>query len=124
MKALIPICWLAIGSATAFGNGGTFSTSDVYATGNLAVTKKQNISLDKESLSIELSTDSASVGVDYTLINHGGATKVTCGFPVDSQTDTLVGNNDGGDSGIKSFSMDDNGTRMSITKVIKMPGDR
>lgn len=124
MKKLLSLAVgaLCLAQAPLFGNGGTFNTTDVKATGNLVPQRKNRIFLDKELLNIRFVGDSAEVTVTYTLRNTGGEDKFTYGFPIDAPTENAFeGEIDVGDKGITGYRIEDNGKSLVVDKIIKKP---
>jgi hypothetical protein len=66
-----------------FANGSPINMSEIYATGNIQMMKKQNISLDEEMVSVVIDGDYANVKVEYQFKNRGNADTVAYGFPID-----------------------------------------
>lgn len=57
--------------------------SEIYGTGNIEMMKKENISLNEETVSVVLDGDYANVNVEYKFKNHGQADTVAYGFPIE-----------------------------------------
>jgi hypothetical protein len=66
-----------------FANGSPINMSEIYGTGNIQMMKKQNISLDEETISVVIDGDYANVKVEYQFKNRGNADTVAYGFPID-----------------------------------------
>jgi hypothetical protein len=114
MRIWAVIFCLALVGARAFGNGGTFDTSAIERTGNLEPVRQTKVTLADEVLKVKLDGEFAEVSVDYTLVNRGGGTTMSYGFPVDvgmSWIETEKGSLD--------FAILDNGQRLPIERVIE-----
>ena len=94
----------------AAGNGGTFTTSTVEATGHLVPQRKSRIALESERLQVRLFYETADVAVEYHLANRGGADSVTYGFPIDS----LGGYEE---RGLAFYQIKDGNERLDVGKV-------
>lgn len=132
ISASVMAACIGLLGVAALGNGGTFDTSDVGATGNLVPRRQNKIILDKELLHVRFAGDQAQVDVTYTLRNTGGADSVTYGFPIDAPgfvpfamesptgPGTYFGN--GAPSGITGYEIDDGRGKLGVDKVIQKPG--
>lgn len=67
----------------ASANGGPLDLTEIVRTGNVRLTKAENILLKEELLEIMLMGDKAQVRVTYTLENTGPDAEVGFAFPVD-----------------------------------------
>ena len=118
MKSLLPAALalavaLPLGTPRAVGNGGTFATSAVGATGHLVPQRKSRIALESERLHVQLFSENANVTVEYRLANRGGAEGVTYGFPIDSLA--------GGyrpDAGVTNYEITDGNRRLDVRRVL------
>jgi hypothetical protein len=98
----------------AFGNGGTFDTSAIERTGNLEPVRQTKITLVEEALKVRIHGEWADVTVDYTLVNRGGRTVMTYGFPVDVGSAWVDSEKESLD-----FSLYDDGRGLPIERVIE-----
>ena len=96
----------------ASGNGGTFATSTVEATGHLVPQRKSRIGLESERLQVRLFGETADVAVEYHLANRGGGDSMTYGFPIDS----LGGQRE--EQGVRSYEIKDGNERLDVRKVV------
>jgi hypothetical protein len=83
MKKFMIIFSLIIFPSLLFANGSPINMSEIYATGNIEMVKKENISLEEETLSVVIDGDYADVNVEYKFKNRGNADTVTYGFPIE-----------------------------------------
>ncbi len=117
MKSLLPAALplalvLPLFTPQAAGNGGTFTTSSVEATGHLVPQKKSRIALESEVLHVQLGGERAFVYVNYQLTNRGGADAVTYGFPVDGSGHSP------NERGVLNYQIHDGSEQLDVRKVI------
>ena len=96
----------------AAGNGGTFASTTVGATGHLVPQRKSRISIESERLDVFLFGEKAQVNVNYQLLNRGGADNVTYGFPVDSLWSYPT------DKGVYGYTIKSGDQQLDVKKVI------
>ena len=80
---------LFFGPAPAWANGGPMDITEIVRTGNVRLTKAEDIRLAEETLEIVLMEDMAHVRVTYTLKNTGPDAEVGFAFPVDFSPEIL-----------------------------------
>ncbi len=114
MRIAAVIFGLVLVGARAFGNGGTFDTSAIERTGNLEPVRQTKIALIDEVLKVKLDGEFAEVLVDYTLVNRGGGTTMSYGFPVDVGMSWIETEKESLD-----FVILDNGQRLPIERIIE-----
>jgi hypothetical protein len=102
----------ALFTPRAAGNGGTFVTSTVRATGHLVPQRKTRIKLESERLIIQFRGEYAVVNVEYRLANSGGADKVTYGFPIDSLGDSPYRD------GVEGYRISDGNQVLAVRKLV------
>jgi hypothetical protein len=106
--------------ATVLANGSPIDGSAIHATGNIQPAQYRDIGLEEETLAVTLKGDHAEVVVNYLLVNHGPATTITYGFPVQRMSDyarqDLVPS---AATNVDSFTMRDNGNLLSVQSSAK-----
>ena len=119
MKPILPAALalalaLPLFAPRAAGNGGTFVSTSVGATGHLVPQRKTHIALESELLEVLLGGETADVTVQYQIANQGGADHVTYGFPIDSlgYANTLK------DTGVTNYRIADGGETLNVRKVV------
>jgi hypothetical protein len=105
--------------SSVWGNGGTFSTSDVTATGQLAPERKPRVQLIAEDLDIVMRRDSAEVSVVYHLDNRGRGETVKFGFPVDG----FSGSAPDAQRGVSNYQIALDGNSLEVGKVVNVSTD-
>lgn len=104
-------------------NGEPVDGSNIWGTGNLQALQKKDIDLNEELIKIELDGDFANVEVDYLFINKGKSEKITYGFPVDINTQSVYFNRNVTDC-FPSFKIEDEqGPLVFQEKYYEIPDD-
>ena len=111
---LFSACLALITDGTVRANGGTFATSVVEGTGHLVPERKSRIALEREVLRVGLDRDMATVDVEYSLRNRGGADTVTYGFPVDALSPL-------NERDLAHYSISDGKQQIDVRKVLHEP---
>jgi hypothetical protein len=119
-------CSAALASAPQLlANGGAFNASAVHRTGNLVPMEKRLISLESETVFVDIDGDDASIEVSYLLANHGPDDSVTFGFPVDVATPETFNTPNGYDwvmsNSIRDFKVSDDDRPIPVEKMPDKP---
>ncbi len=77
---LLPATALLFAVIPLFANGGYFGKGNI-AQGHLVLLKSEDVSIEKETLKIDLYKGFAEVEVEYEMKNHGVEKKIRIGYP-------------------------------------------
>lgn len=77
------VLFLFTSNIVVYANGAPADTSPVAMTGNILLVEKENITIEREDLFIDIKGDYVNVKVIYNLLNNGEKNNFKYAFPVD-----------------------------------------